>query len=289
MHSATWKAITDHVALSMSDLCNVSAVTSQNFDACIPKQHHGFLPGLDRLTRDMNEQKPNSQVKISTLFKPGKDAGASPSTPAKRPTSNRITKKAQQAEQAQQAEHTQQAGPAQQPEEEHNVQSQAAAVAGRTFEEGAATADTDAPVARVQSPGNGPLDGQRTLSARATRLQSRLNQQHITELASPGEARVGKRRRASMVIHAPSQMTFCNCQHCSLTMHNLLQGQTASNLCRAQGASCSFELLLSCSAQPSSWCGSTKLKCLNMQAAVMLVKPPSCLFASKACSPTAAA
>lgn len=28
-------------------------------------------------------------------------------------------------------------------------------------------------------------------------------------------------------------------------MHNIPQGQTASNLCRAQGVSCSFEFLLS--------------------------------------------
>ncbi|KAL3161194.1 hypothetical protein ABBQ38_009562 [Trebouxia sp. C0009 RCD-2024] len=155
--------------------------------------------GFERLSQDIDQQKPDTQAKISTLFKPGKDTGASPSTPAKRPAASRVTKKAQHEQQAELAQQAEQTGHAQQTEEEHKAQqSQAAAVAGRRLEEEAAILAADAAVPMVQSPGNGSLDGRTTLSARAARLQSRLNQQHTMEPASPGEARAGKRRRASM-------------------------------------------------------------------------------------------
>lgn len=189
------------------------AVTPLEFDACFPNTAT-TAPGFERLSQDIDQQKPDTQAKISTLFKPGKDTGASPSTPAKRPAASRVTKKAQHEQQAELAQQAEQTGHAQQTEEEHKAQqSQAAAVAGRRLEEEAAILAADAAVPMVQSPGNGSLDGRTTLSARAARLQSRLNQQHTMEPASPGEARAGKRRRASMVSHAPSQMTFCNYQH----------------------------------------------------------------------------
>ena len=167
------------------------------------------MPGLERLAQDIDKQKPESQAKINTLFKPGKDMGTSPSTPVKRPAASRLTKKAQQeqqaelAEHAQQAQHAQQTGSAQQTGEEEDVeQPHAAATPGRALEGEAATAAAHAAKPRVLPSGNGSLDGQTALSARAARLHSRLNQQHTIELASPGDARAGKRRRASMVSHA---------------------------------------------------------------------------------------
>lgn len=156
---------------------------------------------------DLDEQPPDNQAKINTLFKPGEDSGAPTSTPAKRTAAEPGSKKAQPTERAQQAEQ------AQQSEEVEDVQqAPAAAASGRAADrEPAATNQEPAVAAAEASPGampsaHGSLGAERTVTARVTRLQSRLNQPPLTELPSPSEPRVGKRRRASMpadVSHAP--------------------------------------------------------------------------------------
>ena len=154
------------------------------------------MPGFVRLTHDLDQQPPENQAKISTLFKPGKDLGTSTSTPTNRTAANRGSKKSQPAERAQQA---------QQSEEAEDVQqAPAAAASGRAADRDPTATDQEAAAAAAEAlPGaipsaNDSLGHEKTLSARAMRLQSRLSQLPPTELPSPGEPRAGKRRRASI-------------------------------------------------------------------------------------------
>lgn len=186
------------------------------------------VPGFERLVYDINEQKPDNQAKINTLFKPGKGSGAATSTPAKRAPAKRGTKKAQPAEQAQQAGHAQHAQHAQQPE--HAEQAQQSEEAEDVQQPAAAAASGRDPAATVRETDagampadNGSLGDQGSLSARAVRHLSRTNQQPCTELSSPSETRAGKRRRAAMpadVSHAPTQMVF-GYEHCGTSQHSV--------------------------------------------------------------------
>lgn len=182
------------------------------------------------MTHDLDEQPRDNQAKINTLFKPGKDSGASRSTPAKRTAAKRGSKKAeraQPAEQAQQSERAQPAEHAQQSEEPEEDDQQAGS--GRVPDRDPTAPDREAALTDVKPAfaaaeaeaaagpiphDNGSLGDQGTLSARAARHLLRLNQ------PSPSEPRVGKRRRASTpadVSHAPNEMAFVstNALHCS--------------------------------------------------------------------------
>ena len=158
------------------------------------------------MTHDIDEQKPDSQAKINTLFRPGKVSGAATSTPAKKAPAKRGSKKTQPAEHAQQA---QQAEQAQQSEQAEHAQ-QPAASAASDSDPAAAVRETDAGAMPADK---GSLGDEGGLSARAARHLLRIHQQPPSELPSPSEPRAGKRRRAATpadVSHAPNynQMVF---------------------------------------------------------------------------------
>lgn len=175
------------------------------------------------MTHDIDEQKPDNQARINTLFKPGKVSGAATSTPAKRAPAKRGSKKAQPAERAQQAQHAQQpehAEQAQQSEEAEHAQQPAAAAAASDRDFAAAGRETDAGAMPAD---NASLGDQGSLSARAARHLSRIHQQPPTELLSPSEPWPGKRRRAATpadVSRAPNQMAFVY-EHCGISVHSV--------------------------------------------------------------------
>ena len=198
-----------------------------------------IVSGFVRLIHDINEQppdsqanqKPDRQAKINTLFKKGKDSGAPTNIPAKRTAAKRGSIKAQRAQHAELAQQAQQAEHAQQSQEAQDVEQAASRRApdsdpAATDRELAAVdmapyaPDAEA-AARAVISDNGSLSDQGSLSARAARHLSRLNQLPPNELPSPSELRVGKQRRASGpadVSHAPIQLACVSAHalyHCS--------------------------------------------------------------------------
>ena len=139
--------------------------------------------------------KPEKQLKMDKLFKPGK-AQEAPQT-SKAASKRKPTvplKPAPRAAQPEPAQHTV-ATPAAGRSSKRSAAAAAAAAGAAAGAAGAAAATAGDTCTSLEGRSAGEGDGGR--SSRAARQQSRADQLHPTEMGSPSEARAGKRRRRS--------------------------------------------------------------------------------------------